>query len=157
MPEQVRISGTIRTLDQSAESLLLERVQTISEHVCSMYHAECRVEIQKGYPILRNETGAVELARGVLRKRFGEENVLPADAVLGGEDFAAYLQKVPGCFFKVGSRKCKPDGRVYPTHQSRHEMNDDALCYAMEAGLAVLLSAAAEDDPMLIERMKQLQ
>ena len=144
MPEEVRLGGTIRTLDEDAGALLAERVRTVSEHVCASHQTTCQVDIKQGYPILKNDLQAAALVAQTLRENFGEERVLCADAVLGGEDFATYLQKVPGCFFKAGSIKRKPDGTAYPTHQSRHEMNDKALRYAMEAGLAVLFRAAGQ-------------
>lgn len=142
MPEEVRLSGTIRSLDQASGELLTSRLRTVSEHICASHGASCQVSIEQGYPVLINDPPLVSFVSQALKERFGEDRVLSAGAVLGGEDFAVYQQKVPGCFYRTGSAKPKPDGTVSPTHQSRHETNDMALRYAVEAGLEILFQAA---------------
>lgn len=144
MPEYVHFGGTMRTLDENAETTILKYIRGMSEYVCAMYGAECEIRLKKGYPILKNSLNETELVVKTLEDHFGSKNVLTSDAVLGGEDFASYLGCIPGCFFKIGSCKRKPDGTVYPTHQSRHEMDDHALRFAIEAGASILIRAAGD-------------
>ena len=143
IPDSVHLMGTIRVLDRSCEELLLTRVREITEGLCATYHAQCRVEIHKGYDLVESTPTVANAVRQVLVRHFGEDKVIEPVPLMGGEDFSAYLAHVPGCYFRAGTRKVKADGSVAPPHSSLYEFNDASLPYAIESQVRVLLEAPA--------------
>lgn len=146
MPETVELTGTIRVLDRACEELLLAKVREISEGLCGLYHAHCQVDIQKGYDMVESTPAAAAAVRDILADRFGADHVIEPVPLMGGEDFSAYLHKVPGCYFRAGARRRKPDGSVSPPHSGDYEFNDAALPTAIEAQVRILLEIADRMD-----------
>ncbi len=91
-----------------------------------------------GQPELINDNAMVDILKGEAEKIIGAENCIDlVDPVMGGEDFSEYLQIVPGTFFRLGT--CDPDKNTcVPQHNSRFNVDDDALQYGMK-----ILSATA--------------
>jgi amidohydrolase len=77
------------------------------------------------------------LARAVACEVVGEENVVEDIRTMGGEDFSAFLQKVPGCFIAVGSRN-ESRGLIYGHHHPRFDVDEQCL----EIGAEILLRTA---------------
>ena len=144
MPDAVSLQGTIRILDRACETLLLTRVREVIEGLCHTYRAHCKIDLRKGYDLVESTPALAEAVRRVLVRCFGEEHVVEPTPLMGGEDFSAYLKVVPGCYFRAGTRKRKPDGSVSPPHSSTYEFNDDSLPYAVEAQVRVLLEVPAQ-------------
>lgn len=142
LPEEVVLRGTMRILDRQCETVLLERVQQAVSGIESLYRVACTCEICKGYGVLENDAKAVDHAHAILAGHFGEDAISEPPASLGGEDFSAYLDCAPGCYYRVGARKRKPDGSYYPSHQSRHEISDEALYYAISSEVYLALDEA---------------
>ena len=139
LPELVTLRGTIRILDRQCEAPLLQRVRQVVGGIEALYGVSCSCEITKGYGVLENDPQSVEHAKRILAEHFGQGAIFEPPAALGGEDFSAYLEHAPGCYYRVGARKRKPDGSYYPSHQSRHEINDDALFYAIASEVYLAL------------------
>src|SRR5207237_9611204 len=84
-----------------------------------------------------NDPAMADLFIETARRLLGEENVEIETRTLGGEDMSVYLDKVPGCFFFVGSA---PEGRHRPHHSPEFAIDERALAVA-----TTLLEAAARD------------
>lgn len=65
----------------------------------------------------------------------GRYALVEMEPIMGGEDFAYYLQEVPGCFFFVGAGN-EDRGAVYPHHHPRFDIDEDALGVGVEVLLA---------------------
>ena len=139
IPDQVRMTGTIRTFDETIRTQVGRRVGQIAERVAEAHGATAEVRIEPGYPVLANDERAtacaLEAARAV---GFGDGQVQTLTPIGGGEDFAYYCQKVPGCFAFLGARN--PDKQcVYPHHHARFNIDEDVL----PSGSALLAQYAA--------------
>ena len=141
IPEKVSFGGTIRMLDSRCEETILERVKSIAEHTARMNGAQCSVVFDKGYALVDNDAKAAEAVRRVLTAHYGQEHVTEPVALMGGEDFSAYLKKVPGCYYRIGIRKVQEDGSVHQPHTSRYIFNDEAFNYSIESVVRILLEA----------------
>lgn len=139
IPEKVSFGGTIRMLDTRCEDVILEQVKLTAENTARMHGAECSVVFEKGYALVNNDEKAAFAVHQVLAKHFGEDHVAEPVPLMGGEDFSAYLQKAPGCYYRIGIRKVQEDGGVYQPHTSRYVFNDDAFKYSIESVVRVLL------------------
>jgi amidohydrolase len=123
IPEQVTMSGTIRTFDPDVHDLVEKRMRAIVEETCRAYGAEADLSYKRGYPAVVNHPEMVEFAEQVTEKTLGEGRLAQIDPVMGGEDFAYFLQKIPGAFMFFGMG----DGMSYPHHHPCFDMDEKAL------------------------------
>jgi len=134
IPGEVKLTGTVRTFDLKVQSLIKKRMREIVEGTCRALGAAAEFEYEDGYPPLVNDPASVDFALGVARAAFGEESIAALDPVMGGEDFAYYLQEKPGAFLFLGAG----DGTKFPHHHPGFDFDERALAPA-----AYLLSALA--------------
>lgn len=139
IPAEVKMQGTIRILDNACEQALIDGLKETIHGIEALYQVTCSLTLNKGYGTVENSAVCVERATEILARHFGAENIHEPLPVMGGEDFAAYLSAAPGCYYRIGAIKRKPDGSFYPSHQSRHEINDDALYPAILATAVLAL------------------
>ncbi len=102
IPEYVTLKGTCRALDQNIAQVLEEQIRRILEGVTLSYNGHYEMDYDEGPPVLVNDTEVSLWVREKAVEYLGRENVLDVEGVMGGEDFAYFLQKVPGCFFRLG-------------------------------------------------------
>jgi len=123
IPNEVRLSGTVRMFDPKIQALMKKRLREIVEGTCAAFGATADFEYEEGYPPLVNDPASVDFVLQVVKKALGEENLVAIDPVMGGEDFAYYLQEVPGAFFFLGAG----DGTKYPHHHPAFDFDEKAL------------------------------
>jgi amidohydrolase len=123
IPEEVALTGTVRAFDPSVQALAERRLREIAEGTAKAFGASCRFEYKPGYPAVVNDAAMVDFATGVARKVLGEDCLQLFDPIMGGEDFAYYLQKVPGAFLFLGAG----DGREFPHHHPAFDIDERAL------------------------------
>lgn len=138
IPEEVKLVGTLRSMTKEWRDYAHIRVKEITEGICAAAGAVCEVLIDKGYPVLRNEPGKTVFAEDCAIELFGSDNVFKADRLMGAEDFAYYLEKVPGTFYRLGIRNQK-QGITADIHNDHFTIDEEALKtgIAMQAYLAV--------------------
>jgi len=137
IPDTARLTGTVRAADSITRNLLHNELRSIAESVADTYRLESTVSLELGTPPLVNDDGVMTWVREVVMGLLGGGALctLPVPN-LGGEDFAFYLEKVPGCFVRIGGRGS--DQEPVPAHTSRFLPDDDAVL----VGAAVLAEIA---------------
>jgi len=137
--EHAVIDGTVRSTHPETRKRLLSGLQRIIQGAASMSGAGIDLKLLSGLPAVINEERATALARQAAADILGEEGVLSQGRPsLGGEDFAFYLNKVPGCLIRFGA---EIDGGGFGlAHSSRFNFNEDVFApgAAWLAGVAVL-------------------
>ena len=123
IPSQVELTGTVRTFEPSLQVLAEKRLREITEKTCQAFGASAEVEYVKGYPPLVNDESMVDFVLDMAQKVLGKDSVEDIDPVMGGEDFAYFLQKVPGTFLFFGMG----DGMEFPHHHPGFDMDEKAL------------------------------
>lgn len=117
IPEQVKLAGTLRTLEDKwrAEALML--VAKIAQKSVAEYGCSCEVNINHGYPSVINNNELNAKAEGYAKEILGEENVTTFEKRMTGEDFGYFSQKYPSLFFRIGigSPNFKCGGMHSPT------------------------------------------
>jgi hypothetical protein len=99
-----------------------------------------------GQPELINHDTMVDIIVNEAKEIIGEENCIDlVDPVMGGEDFSEYLQIVPGAFFRLGTGNEEKQTTV-PQHNSRFDVDDDALQIGMKIMCASALEALIKED-----------
>lgn len=139
MCDRVEIEGTVRTLDPALSRKISGMIRKVLEGVTRSAGASYELTYTFGYPPLVNDPEVTDFARRVAGKMFGRRAVVDLkQPVMGGEDFACYLKKVPGSFIRMGIANPKK-GVVYPWHHARFTIDEDVLVKgaALLAGLTV--------------------
>ena len=103
IPEKARLGGTVRTLNEDLRRMMPERIERIARSVAQGMRGDAELDYEFSYPVTMNEEGAARTALGVIRGLFGEEHTLElANPSMGAEDFAFFLEKIPGAFIWLG-------------------------------------------------------
>ena len=139
---KARLEGRIRAQDEGVRSLLAESIERIARAIAQLHQAQVSVELQRGLPPLVNTPEMTELARDAAIEVVGPERVVPLHTLnMGGEDFACYLEHVPGCYIRYGCQVPGQEG--FPAHSSRFDVDERALA-AGAAWLARVARRAGE-------------
>ena len=143
LPNEVKLRGTFRTLDEGWREQAHRFIREIAEGTASAMGAACLVEIDKGYPMLYNHPRPTSLARRTAEQYLGSENVVDLDLWMAAEDFAWYAQEIPASFYRLGTRN-EAKGIVSSVHTPTFDIEEDAM--ATGAGLlaAIALEQLAE-------------
>lgn len=136
--ERCTLTGTVRSFDESVRSLIRKRLHAIADAVCRMHGASFTLDYRDGYPPVVNDAREAERCFAVAEALFGPETAVHSEPVMAGEDFAYYLQRVPGCFMFVGAGN-DACGALYPHHHPRFDLDERAM-----ARSAALLVGMAE-------------
>lgn len=129
IPDVVELSGTLRATTPETRSLLASELERLSSTVASAHGLEAHVEFKHGTPPLVNAVDAAEWAARAAREMLGDDAVRPLGATnMGGEDFAYYLERMTGCFMRIGSRE--PGGTAMDVHTPGFSPAEDALFVA---------------------------
>lgn len=123
IPDVVELGGTVRTLDREVQQAVKARLREVCEETCHLFGAAAAFEYEEGYAPVVNDTAVVGHVATIARRAFGSGKVQTIAPVMGGEDFAYYLQQVPGAFAMLGMG----DGRPHPHHNARFDIDERAL------------------------------
>ena len=127
IPPEVKMLGTLRSLTMDGLLSLQKRVKEIAKSVAKAHGCEAIVDYPgNDYPPTVNDSDMWKFAKEVGTDMLGKENVNDLDAVMGGEDFAYYTQKVKGCFVVLGMQNEKIDA-IYSVHHPMFKADEDAL------------------------------
>jgi IAA-amino acid hydrolase len=127
IPEEVELRGTIRSLTLDGLHHLQRRIREVAEHVAAGNGLTAEVDFPgNDYPPTANDGHCWDVARQVGAELLGADAVLDVPPLMAGEDFAYYLQHVPGVFVGLGMRS-EEKGSTYIVHHPRFKMDEDAL------------------------------
>jgi len=132
--------GTIRTLDQDAWNQAPDVVAELIDAIAAKFGVKHTLDYVQGVPPVVNEAESVALLRTAASRALGAEAVVSTPQSLGGEDFAWYLQRVPGAMARLGVRT-PGDKAVRDLHQGTFLADEGAIA----AGVRMLATAALCD------------
>ncbi|MGR3803124.1 M20 aminoacylase family protein [Marinibacterium profundimaris] len=124
IPQDVTLTGTVRTLREEARDMIEERLGAMVENIAAAFGAQGRLEYTRHYPVTVNHERETELAARAAQEVAGVENVhLDMPQTLGGEDFSFMLNEVPGALINVGN------GPSAALHHPEYDFNDDVIAW----------------------------
>ena len=127
IPSEVKVKGTLRSLTMDGLRELQKRVKEIAEGIAQTHGCEANVEyVGNDYPPTVNDSEMWKFAKNIGIELLGDDNVSDLDAVMGGEDFAYYTEKVKGCFVVLGMNNPDIDA-TYSVHHPMFKADEDAL------------------------------
>ncbi|MCC7265308.1 MAG: amidohydrolase [Candidatus Latescibacteria bacterium] len=103
IPEEVQLTGTFRSLSEAGLVFVKQRIEEIAISVAAANrcHASLLCPMRE-YPPTINDEACWSLVRRATESLIGSQNVCAMEPILGGEDFAFYQQRIPGCFAFLG-------------------------------------------------------
>ena len=126
IPDEARLEGTIRTLDEGTRKVAKVKVKEVVEGVCRAFGARAKIDfMEDAYPVTVNDPVTSRKVARVLEGIPGAK-VKEAAEQLGGEDFSRFLQKAPGTFYYLGTRNPEK-GCVFPNHSPKFKVDEDVL------------------------------
>lgn len=127
IPQQVNMIGTIRSFSGDTSHFIAERIEAIADGITMAAGGSYEFAYNEGYPAVINTDWAVDIVVDAAGNVIGTENIeWLLEPVMGGEDFAFYLEHVPGAFFLLGSGSDDADSK-YSWHHPRYNVDEKAL------------------------------
>ena len=137
IPDRATLTGTVRAVDAASRRMMLDEVGRLSQQVAAAYRLSANVKLEHGTPPIVNPPGPTAWARTAAASVVGENNVVPLGFLnLAGEDFAHYMERIPGCFLRIGARE--PGSETIPAHAPRFYAAEESIF----VGAAVLAECA---------------
>lgn len=136
IPGSVDICGTVRSFDADLRKTIPEKMERVIKGITEAHEATYDFKYEFGYRPVINDEEVTAVIEETVREVFGEEALDLMKPNMGGEDFSAYMEKAPGCFFYVGAGN-EEKGITYPHHHARFTVDEDAL----EIGVKTFLHA----------------
>jgi len=137
IPNEVKIEGTFRTLDENWRKEAHQAMTKIAQGIAEGMGGSVDFEVRNGYPYLINEPELTERAQNAAIEYLGQENVEDLDIWMAAEDFSYYTQEMPGCFYRLGIRN-EAKGITAGVHTPNFNIDEDAL--EVGAGLMAYLA-----------------
>jgi len=126
IPNEVKMEGTFRTLDETWRAAAKIKIQEIAQSIAQSMGGSCELEIKNGYPFLVNEENTTNITRIAAEEYLGKEQVVELDIWMAAEDFAYYSQEVPACFYRLGTRN-ESKGITASVHTPNFDIDESAL------------------------------
>lgn len=131
IPDTATIEGTARALHSQGREKIREAIERRCTGIADANDCELRFDWVDGYPPTINDAKMAEYVARIAKQTLGEDHYFPVPRPsMGGEDFAYYLEKVPGCFFFVGVEPADRDGYP-PLHSDHYDFTDAAIGIGM--------------------------
>ena len=140
IPETANLLGTIRTLSPRRRAMVAEELHRLAPGIAAAHGCEAQVQIEQGFPVTLCDDRAVRFGQEVVEATFGTESWKTLDApIMGAEDFAYVLEKVPGAMFFLGASHEGDDWRqCCGLHSNRMVLDESVMAKgaALHAAIA---------------------
>jgi amidohydrolase len=128
IPDQVEMTGTIRTFDEGMRQDVHARIKHIAESIAEANHAHADVKVEKAVPVTVNDPALTEKMLPTLKRIGGDGGSRPHQRVMVAEDFSYFQEKVPGLFYFVGiTPKDQDMAAAAPNHSPRFYIDETGL------------------------------
>jgi amidohydrolase len=128
IPDQVEMTGTIRTFDEGMRQDVHARIKHIAESIAGANHAHAEVKVEKAVPVTVNDPALTEKMLPTLKRIGGEGGSRPHQRVMVAEDFSYFQEKIPGLFYFVGvTPKDQDMAAAAPNHSPRFHIDESGL------------------------------
>lgn len=144
IPEHVSFGGTLRTIHRKDRQTIRYHMRQTAERIGAMFGAQVELDIEDGAPPVDNDPELIGNVTATIREAHGDDAIysIPQSS-MGGEDFAHYLEHVPGAYVRVGT--ASDESTCFPLHHHRFDIDESALEPAARLMARVLVNHLKED------------
>jgi amidohydrolase len=127
IPDEVTISGIIRTMKTEHRAYVKKRLIEVTRGIVSSMRGKCEIDIQESYPCLYNDDSAAQDILKAAKQVIGNERVkILQNPSMGVESFAYFSMEKPSAFYYLGCRN-KAKGIIHPAHGNLFDIDEDCL------------------------------
>ncbi|GAA4957096.1 M20 family metallopeptidase [Streptomonospora halophila] len=154
IPDDGVVEGTVRCLDDDAWHGAPDLIRELVDSVVAGYGARAEVDYRRGVPPTVNESSSVRMLQDACAQALGPEAVADTPQSLGGEDFAWYLEHVPGALARLGTHSPQSGSPMADLHRGSFDVDERAIGVGVQLMSATALTAlwecarAAGGDPV---------
>ncbi len=142
IPDTAELRGTIRAVTNEQRELMAKRLVEIADGVAQTMRAQVEVEVTFGVPPTVNDPAMTEIVKAAAGEVVGSENAVDGDLMVVSEDMSEFLDRVPGCFYFVGSRNVDR-GLIWGHHHARFDIDEEAMAIGVETMTRTVLKFLA--------------
>jgi len=142
IPTEVKLMGTFRAMDEEWRFKAHDLIRRTTENLVRSMGAEVDLHIDVGYPTVYNHEGLHQHAKQIAKDFMGDANVEETEVRMGAEDFGFYSQKIPGCFFRLGTGNTEK-GITHGVHTPLFDIDERAI----EFGIGIMAYFGAMANP----------
>lgn len=140
IPSNAVVTGTIRSYLPEVTDQIIERLTSLAEHVSLGLGSTAALHVQKNTPPVINDAKATKFVLEAASALYPDHKLDQNGYItMGAEDFASYLEKIPGCFYFIGSANAEK-GLNYGHHHPRFDFDESALV----SGVAIMTQTALQ-------------
>lgn len=132
IPTSADLSGTVRVADPAVREQIPPLLESLVHQIVEPLGAKAEIHYQRGIPPVMNDPDVLEVLRIATAAALGDHRARPTYLSMGAEDFARYLEDVPGCLLRLG---CQTPGEFTDLHSSGFVL--DEACLAVGVRVAV--------------------
>jgi amidohydrolase len=147
IPDDGLVEGTVRCLDDEAWHAAPDMVKALVESVATAYGVVPDVTYQRNVPPTVNDAICTAMVEAAADRVLGPDAVTPAPQSLGGEDFAWYLESIPGALARLGTRT-PGSAADFDIHQSTFDVDERAIGIGVRLMAATALTAMGSSGPV---------
>lgn len=126
IPNEVKLEGTFRTLDEKWRKEAHAKMIKMAESIAEGMGGSCEFNIMHGYPFLKNSPELTSRMKNYAVEYLGQENVVDLDIWMASEDFSFYSQEIDACFYRLGVRN-EEKGIISGVHTPTFNIDENAL------------------------------
>jgi amidohydrolase len=140
IPDDGIAEGTVRCLDDEAWHEAPDLLKALIESVASAYGVIANLDYQRNVPPTVNEPTSTAMLAAAAKQVLGADAVVPTPQSMGGEDFAWYLESIPGSLARLGTRR-PGSAEDFDIHQPLFDVDERAIGVGVRVMAAVALTA----------------
>jgi len=142
--DKATLKITIRSLTQKTRELLKKKVYQVTQGICQTFGAEATIDYQEGYPAVYNDDKVIKQIKDTAAEVLGKERIHEVpQSNMGGDDYAYFLQEVPGAIFLLGG--AFPDKKNYPHHSPFFQINENCIIHGLRMVTSLLQNNGNEE------------
>lgn len=126
IPDDGVAEGTVRCLDDEAWHAAPDLLTELLDSITDAYGVRAELDYRRNVPPTVNEETSVQMLRDAVRQVLGPEAQMPTPQSLGGEDFAWYLDSIPGAMARLGTRSPHARGPM-DLHRGTFDVDERAI------------------------------
>lgn len=141
IPDEVNISGTVRTLDENSRTIMENAMARVCEGVGQAYGGKILLDYKRLFPVTINSPAPTKLVETCVENIWGAEALIKdISPSLGAEDFSFMLKECPGAYFFLGTREGE---EAYPLHSAYYDFNDRIIPHGSRLLVEVAMKSLA--------------
>jgi amidohydrolase len=150
IPDEGVAEGTVRCLDDDAWHAAPDVLKELVDSVASAYGVYAELNYQRNVPPTVNDAMSSAMFTAAAEQMLGPEAVVSTPQSLGGEDFAWYLESVPGAYARLGTRT-PGSTQELDIHRPTFDVDERAISVGVRVMAATALNALWDDSTHVTE------